>query len=66
MGDLAEKVAAFQVNLDVFLTDLTGRRLHFPTLSSVSVSATAIATMKELLISLAQNFKDRHDSFSIP
>lgn len=66
VAEILENVTAFQVNLSLFLPDITGRKIHFPTLRSVPVSSTALAGMRRLLKSLAENFKERFNNFKIP
>ncbi|KAJ3593951.1 hypothetical protein NHX12_006284 [Muraenolepis orangiensis] len=66
VAEIIEKVSVFRVNLDLFLPDVMGRKIHFPTLRNVSVSSAAMAGMKGLLKSLAENFTERFNDFKIP
>ncbi|KAJ3594051.1 hypothetical protein NHX12_006383 [Muraenolepis orangiensis] len=66
VAEIIEKVCVFRVNLDLFLPDVMGRKIHFPTLRNVPVSSAAMAGMKGLLKSLAENFTERFNDFKIP
>ncbi|XP_065264348.1 cAMP-dependent protein kinase type II-alpha regulatory subunit [Emys orbicularis] len=65
IGDLFEKVYAYQRNLAIFQTDLTGKMLHFPTLSVVVTDETSMKAMQKFLNDLIGNFKMRFENFKI-
>lgn len=56
VGELFEKVNAFRVNLDIFLADIEGGKLLFPTLRDIPTNKTVLSPMIGLLKSLAHNF----------
>ncbi|KAK6485749.1 general mRNAion factor II-I repeat domain-containing protein 2B-like [Huso huso] len=66
VGDLFEKVCAFQRNLEIFNTDLTGKMLHFPTLRIVATDETSMKMMQEFMNNLIKNFQMRFENFKIP
>ena len=67
VGELLHKVNAFQSELDVYLSDLKGRKLHFPSLRSVPAeNAASLSAMVEVLKCLRENFKTRFEHFKIP
>ncbi|RXN00018.1 SCAN domain-containing protein 3 [Acipenser ruthenus] len=67
VGDLFEKVCAFQRNLEIFNTDLTGKMLHFPTLRVVvATDDTSMKMMQEFTNNLIKNFQMRFENFKIP
>ncbi|KAK6491839.1 general mRNAion factor II-I repeat domain-containing protein 2B-like [Huso huso] len=66
VGDLFEKVCAFQRKLEIFNTDLAGKMLHFPTLRVVATDDTSMKMMQEFMNNLIKNFQMRFENFKIP
>ncbi|MGH0137347.1 UNVERIFIED_CONTAM: hypothetical protein FKN15_063662 [Acipenser sinensis] len=66
VGDLFEKVCAFQRNLEIFNTELTGKMLNFPTLHVVATDDTSMKMMQEFMNNLIKNFQMRFENFKIP
>uniref|UniRef100_A0A8C5N8A0 DUF4371 domain-containing protein n=1 Tax=Gouania willdenowi TaxID=441366 RepID=A0A8C5N8A0_GOUWI len=62
------RMGAFQVNLDIFTTDLgTGRMLHFPTLRKCISSTLQITdVMTGFIARLKENFTSRLDRLVLP
>ncbi|XP_076832090.1 zinc finger BED domain-containing protein 5-like [Brachyhypopomus gauderio] len=66
VGELFEKVSAFQTTLGVFVADIEGKKLHFPTLHDVPTNGIVLSRMVALLKNLSENFRSRFHNFKIP
>uniref|UniRef100_A0A3B4ZXJ8 Uncharacterized protein n=1 Tax=Stegastes partitus TaxID=144197 RepID=A0A3B4ZXJ8_9TELE len=66
VGELFEKENAFQTTLGVFVADIEGKQLHFPTLHDVPTNGIVLSHMVALLKNLSENFRSQFHNFKIP